>query len=318
MDPISDMFRTLNITALVHARMEATAPWGVAAPVQTGQTTHTLTHQPGVAFFCMVSRGHCWLSVDGEKEPLSLTGGDCFLLAPQVAFTLSDELRTVPVSFCALADKAVENVIQYGGGGTPTTLISGLLQFNQCSIRPIETFLPRLILIRAEHSQSVWLHTTLQMLASEMTQQVPGSDVAANRLAEVLFVQTIRSYVTSGLNQSKSGWLRAIFDPQIGAALKAIHANISMAWTVESLADTAGMSRSSFACRFKELLGKTPIEYVTEWRMQKSLGLLMRGEKKMTDIAQQVGYETDAAFNRAFKRTVGATPGQYRERYSQN
>lgn len=153
------------------------------------------------------------------------------------------------------------------------------------------------------------------MLASEMALQVPGSDVAANRLAEVLFVQTLRAYIALDSEGRKSGWLSAIFDPQIGSAMKAIHANIRAPWTVESIAEAAGMSRSSFAARFKQLLGETPMQYITGWRMQKSLELLVRGEAKLAEIGLQVGYETDAAFNKAFKRVVGATPGQYRNTY---
>jgi AraC-like DNA-binding protein len=110
------------------------------------------------------------------------------------------------------------------------------------------------------------------------------------------------------------GWLRAIFDPQVGAALSAVHDSVSTPWTVESLAEAATMSRSAFAVRFKELLGQTPLEYVTEWRMQKAMQLLERRDKKLIDIARSVGYESDAAFSKAFKRVVGASPGEYLKR----
>ncbi len=139
--------------------------------------------------------------------------------------------------------------------------------------------------------------------------------MAANRLAELLFVQTLRAYIALGSGERKSGWLSAIFDPQIGGAMKAIHENIRAPWTVESIAEAAGMSRSSFAERFKQLLGETPMQYVTGWRMQKSLELLVRGDAKLAEIGLQVGYETDAAFNKAFKRVIGSTPGQYRNTY---
>jgi AraC-like DNA-binding protein len=145
-----------------------------------------------------------------------------------------------------------------------------------------------------------------------MAEQTPGSEVVANRLAEVLFIQAIRAHIASGAEICKRGWLRAIFDLQIGAALKSIHENVNSPWTVESLAESAGMSRSAFAERFKELLGQTPLEYVTEWRMQKAVQLLQLGDKKLIDVAQSVGYESDAAFSKAFKRVVGLTPGEYR------
>ncbi|HYK51384.1 MAG TPA: AraC family transcriptional regulator [Terriglobales bacterium] len=150
------------------------------------------------------------------------------------------------------------------------------------------------------------------MLAGEMSEQARGSEVVANRLAEVLFIQAIRAHISSGAESCKRGWLRAIFDPQIGAALTTIHNNINSPWTVESLAGAAGMSRSAFAERFKGLLGQTPLEYVTEWRMQKAVQLLQQRDKKLVDVAQSIGYESDAAFSKAFKRIVGLTPGEYR------
>ena len=135
--------------------------------------------------------------------------------------------------------------------------------------------------------------------------------MVANRLAEVLFIQAIRAHIASGNESCKRGWLRAIFDPQIGAALTSIHNNVNSPWTVESLAE-AGMSRSAFAERFKGLVGQTPLEYVTEWRMQKAVQLLQQRDKKLVDVAQSIGYESDAAFSKAFKRVVGRTPGEYR------
>jgi AraC-like DNA-binding protein len=121
------------------------------------------------------------------------------------------------------------------------------------------------------------------------------------------------SLLASGLERNK-GWLRGIFDPQMGAALSAIHDSVNTPWTVESLAEAAGMSRSAFAARFRELLGQSPLEYATEWRMQKAMQLLEQRDKKLIDVARSVGYESDAAFSKAFKRVVGASPGEYLKR----
>jgi AraC-like DNA-binding protein len=265
-----------------------------------------------LAHFGMVSRGNCWLAVGGMRDPIPLTGGDCFLLAPGISYSLRDNPRSRTKSFCEVAPKERTNVIHYGGGGAPTTIISGFLSFDALSLKPITQLLPSLILIKADHAHTLALHTTLQLLAAEMAEQAPGSEVVANRLAEVLFIQAIRAHIMSAAESCKRGWLRAIFDPQIGAALKSIHENVNSPWTVESLADSAGMSRSAFAERFKELVEQTPLEYVTEWRMQKAVQLLQQGDKKLVDVAQSIGYESDAAFSKAFKRVVGLTPGEYR------
>jgi AraC-like DNA-binding protein len=174
--------------------------------------------------------------------------------------------------------------------------------------------LPSFILIKADQARTLALHHTMQALASEMSEQVPGSEVVATRLAEVLFIQALRAHIASGVGWRNKGWLRAIFDPQIGAALSAIHNSVNTPWTVEFLAEAAAMSRSAFAARFKELLGQTPLEYVTEWRMQKAMQLLQERDKKLIDVARSVGYESDAAFSKAFKRVVGANPGEYLKR----
>jgi len=169
-------------------------------------------------------------------------------------------------------------------------------------------------LIKADQAHTLALHNTMQALASEMAEQAPGSEVVATRLGEVLFIQALRAHIASGGGWRNKGWLRAIFDPQIGTALSAIHDSVNTPWTVESLAEAAAMSRSAFAARFKELLEQTPLEYVTEWRMQKAMQLLQQRDKKLVDVARSVGYESDASFSKAFKRVVGASPGEYLKR----
>jgi AraC-like DNA-binding protein len=317
-DPITDIFKTMHVAVVVHSRLEATAPWALMRSASHAEGHATVPNGKKVsplqlAHFGMVSRGNCWLSVDGITDAIPLTGGDCFLLAPGSSYTLRDDPHTSPKSFCEVAPKDGSNVIQYGGGGAPTTIISGFLSFEAASLKPLTQLLPKLILIKADQARSLALHTTLQLLASEMVEQAPGSEVVAKRLAEVLFIQALRAHIACGAESCNRGWLHAIFDPKIGAALKSIHENVNSAWTVESLAAAAGMSRSAFAVHFKELLGQTPLDYVTDWRMQKAIELLQQGDKKLIEVAQSVGYESDAAFSKAFKRVVGLTPGEYRQ-----
>jgi AraC-like DNA-binding protein len=317
LDPITDMFRTMHVAAFGLHRLEATAPWGVKQENQAEeQVTHSgkETFPTDLAHFAMLSRGNCWLSVEGIAEPLPLTGGDCFLLAKGTSIVLRDSPRTHPRwTFREVGAKANGNVARCGGGGAPTTFVCGSLSFDRASLKPVTQFLPSFILMKADEARTLALHNTVHALASEMAEQAPGSDVVATRLAEILFIQVLRAHIASGPKRNK-GWLRAIFDPQIGTALSAIHDKVNTPWTVESLAGAAGMSRSAFAARFKELLGQTPLEYVTEWRMQKAMQLLQQRDKKLIDVARSVGYESDAAFSKAFKRVVGASPGEYLKR----
>jgi AraC-like DNA-binding protein len=318
LDPITDIFRTMHVTAFGLHRLEATAPWGIKQENSTEEEVMP-SDQKGspptdLAHVAMLSRGNCWLSVEGIAEPIPLTGGDCFLLARGTSIVLRDSPRTRPKwSFREIGARANGNVALCGGGGAPTTIVCGSLSFDRASLKPITQLLPNFILMKADEGRTLALHNTVQALASEMAEQAPGSEVVATRLAEVLVIQLLRAHIASGPERNK-GWLRAVFDPQMGSALSAIHDRINTPWTVESLAEAAGMSRSAFAARFKELLGQTPLEYVTEWRMQKAMQLLEQRDKKLIDIARSVGYESDAAFSKAFKRVVGANPGQYLKR----
>lgn len=319
MDPITDLFQTLQIVGVVHARLEATAPWGLKSESEAveGTAKGELSGESAClrfhfAHFGMLSRGNCWLSVEGIHHPISLTGGDCFLLAPGSAYSLRDNPRTRVRSLCEVAPKNGSQIIEYGGGGAPTTIISGWFRFGATSVKPLTRLLPPLILIKADQAQSLALHTTLNMLASETTISAPGSELVVNRLADTLFIHSIRAHIGSQTENCKNGLLRAIFDPQIGVALKAMHEKVEHPWTVASLASACGMSRSAFAIRFKDLVGETPLEYLTSWRMQKATGLLQKGDKKLFEVAKSVGYDSDAAFSKAFKRIVGVAPKQYR------
>lgn len=308
----------MHVTAFGQHRLEATAPWGLIGGKQINEkvTPSGKKISPtDLAHFAMLSRGNCWLSVEGIPEPIPLAGGDCILLARDASIVMRDSPRTRPRStFREIAAKANSNVAHYGGGGAPTTVVCGSLSFDRASLKPITQLLPRFILIKADQAHTLALHNTMQALASEMAEQAPGSEVVATRLAEVLFIQALRAHIASEVEWRNKGWLRAIFDPQIGTALSAVHDSVNTPWTVKSLAAATGMSRSAFAARFKELLGQTPLEYVTEWRMQKAMQLLQQRDKKLIDVARSVGYESDAAFSKAFKRVVGASPGEYLKR----
>src|SRR3984957_1020602 len=318
LDPITDIFRAMHVTAFGQHRLEATAPWGLrgggAETEEKAPNAGKKSSPTDLAHFVMLSRGNCWLSVEGIPDPIPLTGGDCFLLARDTSIVMRDSPRTRPrATFREIAAKANGNVAHHGGGGAPTTIVCGSLSFDRASLKPITLLLPSFILIKAEQARTLALHDTMRALASEMAEQVPGSEIFANRRAEVLFIQMRRAHIASGPERNK-GWLRAVFDSKMGAALSAIHDRVNTPWTVESLAVAAGMSCSAFAARFKEQLGQTPLGYVTEWRMQKAMQLLQQRDKKLIDVARSVGYESDAAFSKAFKRVVGASPGEYFKR----
>src|ERR1700747_2621940 len=244
LDSITDIFRTMHVTASGLHRLEATAPWGVKQENKTEEKSTRSDKKMSptdLAHFAMLSRGNCWLSVEGIPEPIPLTGGDCFLLARGTSIVLRDSPRTRPRwSFREIGAKANSNVAHYGGGGARATIVCGSFSFDRASLKPITQLLPSFILIKADQARLLALHITMQALASEMAEQSPGSEVVATRLAEVLFIQVLRAHIESGAKRNK-GWLRAIFDPQVGTALSAIHNRVNTPWTVESMAAAAGL-----------------------------------------------------------------------------
>lgn len=316
MDPLTDIFRTMQVRAAVQCRIEATAPWGLAHTAVKSGAHHSRLDERGIslvetASFAMVSRGNCWLTIDGSGNATQLATGDCFLLAPGSFYTLRDDPRTRAVRFCDVAISDDRHVLRCGGGGAPTTIIAGLIHFGTASLKSIAQLLPELVLVRSEQARSMGLESTFQLLAAEVAENALASELVSVRLAEILFVQALRTQFSNREYPCSPGWVRAIYDRNIGAALRRFHSAVAEPWTVESLASAAGMSRSAFALRFKQLLGQSPLQYVTEWRMQKAIQLLFEGHRKLGEIARQIGYASDAAFNKAFRRVVGDTPREY-------
>src|SRR5260370_16696072 len=254
----------MHVTAFGQHRIEATAQWGVIQAKQNEENVKPFDYKMSptdLAHFAMLSRGNCWLSVEGIPEPIPLAGGDCFLLARGTSIVLRDSPRTRPRwSFREIGAKANSNVAHYGGGGAPTTIVCGSFSFDRASMKPITQLLPSFILIKADQAPTLALHSTMQALASEMAEQAPGSEVVATRLAEVLFIQVLRAHIASRPERNK-GWLLAVFDPQMATALSAIHDRLNTPWTADSLAEPAGVCRSPFRAPFKEGTAQTTQEY---------------------------------------------------------
>ena len=295
MDPISDVFTALEVQSVLYGRFEFGAPWGFRLP-------------PGHASFGMVLRGQCWLQVEGSE--LALDSGDCFVLPRGVAFSLRDDAASAVVDMNEII-KAIQASHRYGGDGRTTVMLTGCFTLDSSFSKPVVDLLPSTIHIKGDEPQSSTLQNTIRLLAAEMQQDAPGSQVVVNRLTDVFFLQAIRFYMSQHADCA-SHWLRAVGDPQIGRVLTAMHGDMARLWTVEELAAEGGMSRAGFAMRFKQLVGETPLEYLTRWRMYKATRLLRDRGRKLLEVANSVGYDSDAAFNRAFKRMHGVSAGEYR------
>ena len=300
-DPLADLFTATRVESVVYGRLEAIAPWGFSFDA------------PSQAKFGMVLKGNGWLSVEGRAESVALRAGDWYLLPPGNKYTLRDDPRTRARSVTELWEQSPGGV-SYRGGGASTAIIAGKFTFGGPFGKPLTESLPPVIRVRAEDAPTLALQTTLRLILSEMTSPERGSQAVVSRLAEILFVQAIRACVASS-GCPKAEWLRAFSDPPVAAALKSMHEHPGHSWTVAELASVAGMSRSAFALRFKQLTGAGPLEYLTRWRMFQAARLLREGgNKKLIEVANLVGYDSDGAFNKAFQRVLGVTPGDYRSK----
>ena len=308
MDVLTDVLESIRARSLVIGRLELTAPWGLRF-----DDGHGLG-------FCVVTRGGAILEEDGI-DPISLTGGDFIVMKKDQPRTLRDSLTT-PIARasdvlkpCLLSKKCQPGgVFRYGGGGALTTLIGGRFEIESGEHNPLLQSLPSFIHIKGDHgTPAPWLEMTLQFVSSEMASGQPGASTVVSRLADVLLVQALRTYVAQQ-GDGAGGWLRALVDPQIGQALSLIHAQPNAPWTVQRLAERVAMSRSGFSARFSELVDEPPLTYLTRWRMTTATRLLHSTSSSVGEVAARVGYDAEAAFSKAFKRWHGLAPGAYRRR----
>jgi AraC-like DNA-binding protein len=204
-------------------------------------------------------------------------------------------------------------VIHHGGGGAPTSLMCAAVRFEHPAAHDLVELLPRMIRVEAWTSpQTEWIQSTLRLMASEAKELRPGGETVITRLADILVVQAIRSWIAQD-PAAQTGWLGALQDKQIGRAISLIHRDPARPWTVASLAAEVAMSRSAFAARFTELVGEPAMHYASRWRMHVALTWLKEETAPLADLASRLGYQSEAAFSRAFKRFMGVSPGAARQ-----
>jgi len=299
LDPLDDVFAAMHVRSALYARLEARAPWGL--DLAGGEA----------ARFGMVVRGSCLLEVKGRRGAVPLAAGDCYVLAHGTQYVLRDQPRTPTVSCASVVRDRVGGVVELGGSGTPATILCGWFYFDQEAARPLLDLLPQLLHVRMDQARAQALQGTLQLLAMETGEPGLGSGLVVSRLADILFVQAVRAHAAAA-GEGDAGWLGALSDARVGPALRAMHKDIAKPWTVDELAGAANLSRSAFAQRFRERVGQAPLEYLTRWRMFKAGHMLRQGGAALGEVAQSVGYESEAAFSKAFKRTIGSAPGTWR------
>ncbi len=308
MDALSAVLATVRLQQTRWVSTVACAPWGLSVPAS----------KKCVRFHYLL-RGNAWLSVDQtEHEHVALSGGDLAVLPLGHAHTLRDHARSVTEPFdelarCAERPNSAVMHIELGTKGAETNIITGAFVLDDPLATPIIAALPPLIRLTpdAEHTVPSFLHN-IQFITREVETVRPGSEIVLLRMADVLFIQILRAYLARSPDQG-SGFLGALRDPSIAAALGAMHLRSEQPWTVASLAQEVGLSRSVFAARFTQLVGEPPLGYLTRLRMHNATALLRDGAT-LAKASALTGYASEASFSHAFRQWAGVAPGAWRRK----
>jgi len=297
MDPLSAVLSTLQPQSALFAGLQAGRDWALSFPPPDGIK------------FNAVVEGRCWLSVAGMADAISLDAGDCFLLTQPLAFALASDPNLPTTPAAPLYAVAPTGIARHGSADA-FFLVGGRFTF-ATNARLLFEGLPPVIVIRQDSEPASLLRWTLPLLARELAQPAPGSELTVRQLGQLMLVQALRLHL-SDTRQSFPSWLRVLADSQLAPAIRAIHADPARRWTVAELAATARMSRSTLALKFKLSAGLGPLEYLTRWRMLLATTALTHGQQTISAIAAQLGYLSDSAFSHAFRRVLGQSPRAYR------
>jgi AraC-like DNA-binding protein len=315
-DVLSDVLRAIRLTGAVYFDFELSSPWVLEAPPSRQIAGRVLPGAQRVIEYHLIARGTCWgHAVD--QEPIRLRQGDVILFPQGDAHVLSSapELRApLDLSVFARPTTPLPMVYEFGGGGPERArIVCCFLGCDERPYNPLLSSLPSAIHLPATGPEQTtgWLGALSSIASTEASSKRAGSENVLGRLSELIFVEAIRRYLET-LSAAQTGWLAGLRDPVVGQALAALHGEPCSAWTVERLARQVGLSRSVFAERFTEMVGQPPMQYLALWRMQLASRLLVEGSPVAT-VASAVGYESEAAFSRAFKKLVGQAPATWRK-----
>lgn len=299
MDPLSEVLTLLKPRSYLSAGLQAGGDWALKFPAPLGIK------------FNAVVKGSCWVSVEGGPAQY-ITEGDCFLLTRALPFVLSSDPALVPIDSSPLYAIAKDAVAICNGGGD-FFLVGGRFAFSGDYAQILFEALPAVLHVPRALDQASVLRWSLDQLTNELHSPQIGSFLVAEHIVHLMLVQVLRLYLTAPGSKGV-GWVFALSDRQLGPVLSAIHATPGRPWTLDYLAEMAGMSRSLFAQRFRAVVGRPPIEYLTRWRMLIAADRLKNSHETVAAIAHTVGYESEGAFSTAFKRIMACPPSRYCQR----
>ncbi|NKC00658.1 MAG: helix-turn-helix domain-containing protein [Pseudomonadales bacterium] len=307
MDALTDILNTLRLSSTLYFRTELTAPWSIGVPAQAK-----------VARFHIVIRGQCWLQVDGD-EGVHMSNGDLVVIPHGAGHVIADEptMDSRPLSD-VLEEVEYEGrgPLVYGGGGAGCCLVCGEFAFDDLGSHPLLENLPSKLYVTGDSSYNTnWLDSAMGFIAHEAAKLEPGAHAIIDRLSEIILIQVIRATLAS--TKELIPFLSVFADSRINQVLSAIHADPAENWSVENLGQLVNMSRSSFSNRFTELAHMTPLQYVIFVRLEKASRLLIETDTPLISVAEQIGYQSEAAFSQAFKKQYDMRPGEFRRVHTQ-
>ena len=296
MDPLSDVLSLLKPRSYLAGGLDAGGDWSVQYPAYEGIKCYS------------VVAGSCWLTVNGVPEPVHMASGDSFLLPTGRPFRLSSDVLAEPIDARILYRNGGDGRIVVCNGGGDFLLVGGYFGLHGGNADFLLQLLPPIVHLHDE-SEKAALRWSVERMREELRETQPGGLLVVRHLAYMMLVQALRLQIAQGA--SHVGWLFALADEQTGAAIKAIHDDPSYRWTLRELAARAGMSRSTFALKFKSTVAMSPYEYLTRWRMLLATERLLNSKESIAVIAFALGYESESSFSTAFKRTIGCSPREY-------
>ena len=314
MDALSDVLRLVRLTGAVFLDAEFTAPWCIGEPAGVEMCVEHMPEAQHVVIYHLVTQGACEVALASET-PRSAQANDLIIIPGGEPHSLGCDLSGPRVDGARLViqrspDEAPQ--VRYGGGGAVTRIVCGYLACDSSLFNTILAALPRLMIVNFRDGPGgQWLTHSLQFSLAEYAAPKAGAGTVLAKLSELMFVEAVRRYIES-LPPEQQGWLAGLRDRFVGKALALMHSNPARAWTVDELASCVGLSRSAFAEHFTRLIGQPPMQYLTRWRLQLAADFLHSSQRPIAAIAAEVGYESEAAFSRAFKREFGAAPAGWR------
>ncbi|MEO5689975.1 MAG: AraC family transcriptional regulator [Burkholderiaceae bacterium] len=297
MDPLSDVLSLLRPRSFMSGGVDHGGDWSIAF----GQ------HE-GIKFQAVIS-GACWLAMEGIAEPIRVSAGDCYLLPHGRPFRLASDLSLPPVDGFSMLGLPLMGRVRVVNGGGKCFSIGGHFSFEGRHAEILLASLPPIVHLRSESDKAA-MRWSVERLMLELREPQPGGDIIAQQLATMLLVQALRLHLSDDAGPGV-GWLFALADRQLSAAMTAMHAEPGRRWTIESLAERAAMSRSSFVAKFKRIVGASPMDYLTRWRMIVAADRLANSGEPISRLAPALGYESESAFSTAFKRVMGCAPRHY-------